>query len=220
MAKLVLSVVVLSFATGAFAQDPYVVAPEAYQKQFENAWVRVTRVHYAPNETIAEHEHPSRPTIYIYLKDGGPVLFKHEHGESGDYAATRAATKAGAYRMAAGRTETHVVQNRSDLPSDFLQVEIKTSLDATTFSGRRSRDPVEPAQNSRKVEFDGTQLRITRIVCTASGGCTTLEASAPNPALIVALATGDTTWVSPAHRVENANPTAGEYLVIEFKKVP
>ena len=92
--KAVVSLVALGFATGAFAQNPYVIAPQAYEKQFENAWVRVTRVHYAPNETIAEHEHPSRPTIYIYLRDGGPVLFKHEHGESGDYAATRAATKA------------------------------------------------------------------------------------------------------------------------------
>ena len=98
--------VILAFivATGgapALAQDPQTVAPQAYKMQFENDWVRVTRVHYAPHETIAEHEHPARPAIYVYLNDGGPVLFKHEHGDSGDFAATRAATKAGAYRLAA-----------------------------------------------------------------------------------------------------------------------
>ena len=93
----------------ASGQDPYAVAPQAYQKQFENDSVRVTRVHYAPNEAIGEHEHPARPTIFIYLNDGGAVRFKHQHGESGDYAATRPATRAGAYRLAAGRSETHVV---------------------------------------------------------------------------------------------------------------
>ena len=56
----------------AYGQDPYAVAPQAYQKQFENDTVRVTRVHYAPNEAIGEHEHPARPTIFIYPNDGGP----------------------------------------------------------------------------------------------------------------------------------------------------
>ena len=40
------------------AQDPYTLAPQAYKKQLENEWVRVTKVHYAPNEKIAEHGHP------------------------------------------------------------------------------------------------------------------------------------------------------------------
>jgi hypothetical protein len=40
-----------------------------------------------------------------------------------------------------------------------------------------------------------------------------------NPALVVALGSGDTMWVSPTHVDENANPQPGEYLVIEFKNV-
>ena len=138
----------------SYAQDPYAVAPHAYKKQFENEFVRVTRVHYAPHEQLTEHGHPARPTIYIYLTDGGPVLFKHEHGDSGAMAATRPATKAGAYRIALGRNETHVVDNQSDLPSDFLQVELKTDIDPKTFNGRRFRDPADAGTSSSKVEFD------------------------------------------------------------------
>ena len=107
----------LLVASTALAQDAYSVAPHAYRKQFENDVVRVTRVHYAPHEQLIEHSHPALPTIYIYLKDGGPVLFKHEHGESGAMAATRPPSQAGAYRIALGRNETHVVDNQSDLPS-------------------------------------------------------------------------------------------------------
>ena len=127
--------------------------------------VRVTRVHYAPHEELAEHAHPARPTIYVYLKDGGPVLFKHEHGDSGAMAATRPATKAGAYRMALGRNETHIVDNQSDRPSDFLQVEIKTEIDPKTFNGRRFRNSASATANSSKVEFDTAQLRIVRLTC-------------------------------------------------------
>ena len=104
--RVMLAVLALFMSTHVVAQDAYSLAPQAYKKQLENDWVRVTKVHYALHEQIAEHGHPVRPTIYIYLKDGGPVLFKHQHGISGSMAATRAATKAGAYRMAAGRDET------------------------------------------------------------------------------------------------------------------
>jgi hypothetical protein len=34
----------------AFSQDATKTAPQAYQLQFENEWVRVTRVHYGPRE--------------------------------------------------------------------------------------------------------------------------------------------------------------------------
>ena len=78
------------------------------------------------------------------------MLFKHEHGESGAMAATRPATQAGAYRIALGRNETHVVDNQSDLPSDFLQVELKSEIDPKTFNGRRFRDPAAANQNSTR----------------------------------------------------------------------
>ena len=89
--RVMLAVLALFMSTHVVAQDAYSLAPQAYKKQLENDWVRVTKVHYALHEQIAEHGHPVRPTIYIYLKDGGPVLFKHQHGISGSMAATRAA---------------------------------------------------------------------------------------------------------------------------------
>lgn len=205
---------VLVASTG-FAQDAYSVAPQAYRKQFENDLVRVTRVHYAPHEQLTEHSHPARPTIYVYLKDGGPVLFKHEHGESGAMAATRPATQAGAYRIALGRNETHVVDNQSDLPSDFLQVELKTEIDPKTFNGRRFRDPATANQNSTTVEFDTPQIRIVRVNCIAPTACGSAAAALANVALQVATGTGDTSWVQP-HSTGGAR-AAGEYLLIEFK---
>jgi hypothetical protein len=203
-------------AAPSFAQDPYAIAPQAYQKQFENEFVRVTRVHYAAHEQLTEHAHPARPSIYIYLKDGGPVLFKHEHGDSGAMAAIRPATKAGAYRIALGRNETHVVDNQSDLPSDFLQVELKTEIDPKTWNGRRFRDPADTATNSNKVEFDTAQIRIARVVCSSA---TTCSAAIPAPAhstLQISTGTGETAWLSPG-----ASPgphPAGEYLLLEFKQ--
>jgi hypothetical protein len=209
-----IAVAVLASAVGVAAQDAYVVAPNAYRKQFENDLVRVTRVHYAPHEQLAEHGHPARPTIYVYLQDGGPVLFKHEHGDSGAMAAIRPATKAGAYRIALGRNETHVVDNQSDLPSDFLQVELKTDIDPKTFSGRRFRDPSDTADRTA-VEFDTPQIRIVRVRCSERKSCASVTPQPSYPTLQISLPGGDTVW-----RAAAASPkplSGGEYLLVEFK---
>jgi hypothetical protein len=197
-------------AASGFAQDPYAVAPQAYKKQLENEYVRVTRVHYAPHEQLTEHAHPARPSIYIYLGDGGAVLFRHEQGDSGAMAAVRPATKAGAYRIALGRNETHVVDNQSGVPSDFLQVEVKTEIDPKTWNGRRFRDPATvPAPNATKVEFDTPQIRIVRVTCNSPSTCTGAAPSLTNPALQVGTATGETAWLSPGN--SSTPRAAGEY---------
>ena len=215
IARLAIAAIVVSAAVPAVAQDAYTVAPQAYRKQLENEWVRVTRVHYAPHEKISEHGHPVRPSIYIYLTDGGPVLFKHEHGISGELAATRASTKAGAYRMAAGRDETHIVDNASGLASDFLQVELKVPVDLKTFPARRTREGAAVAPGASKVEIDIPELRITRVVCTGAGPCPAMNPAADRPSLTIAFPSGDTAWRA-AGAVAATNPPAGEYLVIEF----
>src|SRR5690242_15543681 len=69
--------IISGLALNSPAQDPFVVAPQAYKLQFENDWVRVVRVHYAPFEKLPAHDHPKGRTIFIYLNDGGPVRFKH-----------------------------------------------------------------------------------------------------------------------------------------------
>ena len=51
------------------AQDPLVVAPQAYKLQFENDWVKVMRVHYAPHEVLPVHRHTETAAAFVYLND-------------------------------------------------------------------------------------------------------------------------------------------------------
>jgi hypothetical protein len=92
-----LSGVFLLLITTLFAQDPIKVAPEAYQMEFENEWVKVTRVHYAPRVKIPAHDHTETGAAYVYLNDSGPVIFKHIGLSYG--AITRPETKAGSFRL-------------------------------------------------------------------------------------------------------------------------
>jgi hypothetical protein len=62
-------------AISSVAQDPFKVAPKAYKLDFENEWVKVARVHYAPHEKIPVHDHAKTAAAYVYLNDGGPVIF-------------------------------------------------------------------------------------------------------------------------------------------------
>ena len=75
------------------AQDALLVAPQAYRLQTENEWVKVVRVRYEPHERIGAHDHNPTAAAYVYLNDGGPVVFNHLDKEYG--AVTRAATRAG-----------------------------------------------------------------------------------------------------------------------------
>lgn len=117
----------LFLAFNASAQDPTKVAPQAYKLEFENEWVKVMRVHYAPHEKIPAHDHTEAGAAYIYLNDGGPVIFKHIGLSYG--AVTRPETKAGSFRLYKAIKEVHEVENPNDVPSDFLRVEFKTAPD-------------------------------------------------------------------------------------------
>ena len=224
--RYLLGLVTFGFAAQLSAQDPASIAPQAYRTQFENEIVKVTRVHYAPHETLAEHAHPARPSIFVYLNDGGPVLFKHEHGESGEYGATRPATKAGAYRLATSRSETHIVENRSDLSSDFLQIELKTPVDPKGFSGRRFRAPADEGRAYANVEFETSQMQIVRIGCPAHARCDP-PAAASNPRLLILLSgkafdcviAGDTKWLPPhvVAQYDRSHAAAFEFLLIDFR---
>ena len=84
-------------------------------------------------------------SAYVYLNDSGPVLFKHVGKDS--FSITRPATKTGSFRLFRAVQEIHEVENKSELPSDFLRVEFKTepkdenelerSLLSRRLSGRR-----------------------------------------------------------------------------------
>ena len=222
------------------AQDPLTVAPQAYKLRFDNDRVKVVRVHYAPHEKLAVHDHPDKATVFVYLNDSGPVRFRHKEGYSGNYSAVRPPTKARAYRLAGVQPENHEVENLSDQPSDFLQIILKTEMDESIkFRGRFFPEAREPNSNYRKVEFENGQVRITRMVCAARGKCDPLELST-YPALAVALSPvdfkaegksgasalklslGETRWFEPGHwkAYRNAGRMEAELMIVEFISKP
>lgn len=172
-------------STLATGQDPTKTLPNNYKLQFENEWVKVTRVHYGPHEKLPSHRHTQTASAYVYFNDSGPVVFKHIGLDYG--AVTRPATKAGSFRLYRGLTEMHEVENLSELPSDFLRVEFKTEpINDKSLRGRFFREASPPGESVQKVQFENEQIRITRIVC-AKGKPLKISTATAEPALLIAL---------------------------------
>lgn len=222
----------LSEAVGA-TQDPLTVSPDAYRLEFENAWVKVARVVYAPKAAIVPHLHTERAAAYVYLNDGPPILFKHEGLPYGGV--TRPATKAGSFRVYKGIKEMHSVENPTTTPSDFLRVEFKTQpLEEASLKGKYFRDEPAPVATVQRTQFENAQVRITRILVIA--GETLSVATDDAPALLVALTpagvvsagtpgrlmdTGKTAWLE-AGQAASVRPVGGvaEVLRFDFKTGP
>jgi hypothetical protein len=211
-------------ATAALAQDPLLLLPHAYKLELENDWVKVVRVRYAPHEKLKAHDHTQTAAAYVYLNDGGPVLFKHEYG-----AVTRPATRAGSFRVYRAVRETHEVDNPNDAASEFVRVEFKTEpLDERTLNGRYHREQPPGASGLEKVQFDNRQLRVTRVLVPAGGRFEALS-SAQEPALLLALTAGPqglepgrARWLEAGARwsLENAGSVAVELLRFDLKTRP
>jgi hypothetical protein len=203
-----LPVIFLLLTISASAQDPLKVAPQAYKLVFENEWVKVMRVHYGPHEKIPAHDHTERAAAYVYLNDGGPVIFKHIGLAYG--AVTRPATKAGSFRLYKAIKEVHEVENTSDLPSDFLRVEFKTQMvDEKTLRGRFHRESWPEGENYQKVQFEDEQIGITRLVC-APGKILDVPAGASGPALLIALAPARLGVIGPKGKASKLNLGLGQ----------
>gem|GEM_PF-588189 len=219
-----------------FAQDPVKVAPDAYKPEFENSYVKVQRVHYAPRVKIPEHDHTAFGAAYVYLNDAGPVAFKHVGLSYG--AVTRQAVKAGSFRLYKAVKETHEVENLSDTHSYFLRIEFKTepAKDPNTLRGKFFREDVAAGENFQKIQFENEQVRITRLVCAAGKHCLEV-ANASEPILFVVLTAarfklgqagniellpGQTHWVEAGKSVagENIGKGAAELLRFDFKTAP
>lgn len=216
----------------AFGQDPLKVAPEAYKLEFENEWVKVTRVHYAAHAKIPAHDHTESGAAYVYLNDSGPILFKHIDASYG--AITRQPVKAGSFRLYKAVKEVHEVENPNDAPSDFLRVEFKTEADnEQSIRGRYFREDHSAEENLRRVHFENAQIRAVRIYCITGKACE-VEASAAEPVLLVALAplkikssgktlaldTGQTLWLDAGKKASLANGSNTDFLIFEFKSKP
>lgn len=208
--------------------------PRAYRPEFENVRVRVTRVRYAPREKIASHDHPANPTVYVYLRDSGPVRFIHLGEEP--FTLTRPAVKAGGFRLSRGAKETHAVESLTDRPTEYLRIEFKELMvDRQVFRGRF---PPEPAARrgrvAQQVRYEDKQVRVTHVTCAARRTCAGLSASASASLLValtptrlrsdsagaeISLALGQTMWseAGAAPAFVNASDRPAEFLRIDLK---
>jgi hypothetical protein len=229
------AVTVILAMGGLAAQDAVSTLPDSYATQFENEWVRVVRVYYAPQAKLPAHTHNALPAAYVYLSDGGPVLFKHIGTSYG--AATRPATKAGGFRVFRGIDEVHEVENTSELPSEFLRVEFKTDpKDVRTLKGRFFREMAPDGHNHEQVQFENDQVRITRVI-GAPGHSVSFIAGASEPSLLIALQAatlrdasgsdasvrvGQEQWIpaNSAITFANVGSAASEFLRFDLKTAP
>lgn len=214
-----------------FAQD----APlRAYRPEFENARVRVTRVVYQPREKIALHDHPANPTVYVYLRDSGPVRFIHTGEEP--FTLTRPAVRAGGFRLSKGAQETHAVESLTDQPTEYLRVEFKgLTVNRQIFRGRFPPETRAARRSlAQKVRYEDKQVRITRVTCAARRTCAGLSTGGAASLLValtptqlksdgagaeVTLALGQTMWAEAgaAPPFVNASNRPAEFLRIDLK---
>ena len=178
-------------------------------------------------------------SAYVYLTDGGPVVFDHVDKDYG--AVTRPATKAGSFRVYRGIDEHHTVENQSDLASDFLRVEFKTDpVDEKTLRGKFFREQYPAGENFQKVQFENEQIRITRLVI-APDKKLDIDTSSGRPAIVIALSTaqlkvkqgkggskkasldlGQSRWIDADRQEQftNAGDAPAELLRFDFKTNP
>jgi hypothetical protein len=176
--------------------------------EFENAWVRIVRVHYLPHEKTRAHDHPATPTVYVYTTDGGRLRILHDETEK---PVIRPVVKAGAVRFNHGAAEHHQVEELDGVASEYIRVELKIEpLELPKDDIRRAPDDRTPYENA--------MIRILRVTCAAHSACP--ESDHPeNPAAIVE--GKKFRWLA-AHAPSVMNSTAApvEQVRIELKSKP
>jgi hypothetical protein len=176
--------------------------------EFENASVRIVRVHYTPREKTRAHDHPSTPTIYVYTTDGGRLRIVHDEMEQ---PVIRPVVKAGAVRFNRGAFEHHQVEELDGVASEYLRLELKIA-------------PVDlPQQDVRRAPNDRTpyesgMVRILRVTCAPHSPCPASE-HPEDPAVIV---TGRKfQWRNAnAAPVMNSSSAVMEQVRVELKTKP
>jgi hypothetical protein len=222
--KLAVALFLSLLAVSPAATDPVVTLPDVYRLQFENDWVKVVRVTYAPFVKLPTHAHTRMAAAYVYLNDSGPVIYRHVGKDYGSV--TRPPTKSRAFRLYKAVEEDHEVESLSAVPSEFLRVEFKTEArEPETLRGRFYSEPDPTGTRTERRQFDNAQIRITRLVL-ASGARVRVTTPASQPALLIALmpgevngstlAAGQDRWIAVAQSAELQNTGSGEIELLRF----
>jgi hypothetical protein len=190
----------LTVAVMAGAQQPYSKLPRNYTLAFENESVRISRVKYSPGDKLPVHSHPSIPTVYVYLTDGGPIRFIHETPK---VTIVRSEVKAGGVRFNRNaRVETHRTEYLGDTATEYLRVELKTTPGPPNLDARLSDDADFP--------WEDPQVRISRF----HGVPPTLM----RPSILVNLSTASFTWLDPKDtRAPARSHEPGWFVLLELK---
>jgi hypothetical protein len=208
-ASLLLSAVLIALAASAAgAQEPTAAAPKNYRLEFENDFVRVIRATLAPRDHVPVHQHPTLPTVYVYLTDAGPTRFTHI---TPSYTIERRPVRAGGVRYNRNaHIETHVVDNLSDMASEYLRIELKTTPDSPHPDARIAPEDTTPVEDA--------QVRITRHACAAGAACE----SPARPSVVVSWTDRTVTWFEPGVTAprRNSTPSALQQIWIELKTRP
>ena len=101
------------------AQDPVSTNPKNVTVVFENAQVRVLRVHYGPHDKLAMHNHPAvagvrltRSDVRVATPSGEPANVHHEARE-----------------VFWAAPAQHAVENLTDQPIENIEVEFKNAAE-------------------------------------------------------------------------------------------
>jgi hypothetical protein len=155
----------LFLTTAVSAQSPL---PNNYKTILDNHDLLVMLVHYGPHEFVPMHDHSAYPTVFVYLNDSGIVRITHAPPTS--FSVERPPTHTGAFRIAPGMLERHSIINLSELPSDFLRVELKTIPPTDLKEATRGAVP-SPLMPGTHIEFQDDALEIDRIACPPTVPC-------------------------------------------------
>jgi hypothetical protein len=176
--------------------------------EFENAWVRVVRVHYAAHEKTRYHDHPSTPTVYVYTTDGGRLRILHDEKEE---PVIRPAVKANSIRFNRGAMEHHQVEEMDGVASEYLRLELKIRpVDLPDKDVRRAPDDSTP--------YESGMIRILRVTCAAKSRC---PASSHPEDPAVEVVGSRFRWVNPDDRGTTNGTNAPVSVVrVELKSKP
>ena len=197
--KIVMLLLTFLFPPVTQPQDLLKILPKNYRSIFENEFVRVVRVTYAPHEKLPVHNHSEHPTVYVYLTDSGPVRFSHM--EQPAFTLIRPTEKAGTFRVSPGRLEKHEVENLGAIPTEFLRVELKQiplGLQHSSFRGVRSFNLTHSGVSN---EFSNSVMQIQRMI---AAGHDAIEGSdLDSPSLLIAFSRTAIQLLQPSANVSH-----------------